>query len=487
MAACLLAPSWADAATADQDSPAGLLLIVGKSHIVQTALPIERISVGFGDAAEARAITPTEVLLEGKTAGVTSLIIWQNGGPTLFFDVTVRASRFVGDSRAEAIQREIERELPGQTVNLTFDNETFFLRGRVKDLASGNRAVSIASTLGKIVNLLYVDVPPPESQILLKVKFMSIDRSISTTLGLNIVSTGATNTIGSVGTQQFSPPSISTLQSGSPVTATLQDALNLFFFRPDLNLGATIQALQVKGLLQVLAEPNMLAENGKQASFLAGGEFPFPSVSAGSGGAPIVSIQFREFGIRLTFIPNITPRGTIHLQVAPEVSALDFTNGLQVSGFNVPALTTRKLDTQVELSEGQSFAIGGLLDNSTTDTFEKIPFIGSIPILGKLFQSKLVSKNNTELIVIVTPELVRPIPAGQPVPGLRYPTKFLKPNTGHEMRTPGLEVTGTVPVKPPTEAIPMEELIESLRPVAAPTQQSAPAAVTPSSSSVPPG
>ena len=198
----------------------------------------------------------------------------------------------------------------------------------------------------------------------------------------------------------------------------------------------------MKGLLQVLSEPNILAENGVAASFLAGGEFPFPSVSAGTGGTPTVSIQFREYGIRLTFLPTITPRGTIHMQVAPEVSALDFSNGLEISGFNVPALTTRKIDTQIELNDGQSFAIGGLLDNRVTETLQKIPFIGDIPILGKLFQSKSVSKTNTELIVIVTPELVRPIPAGQPVPELNFTSPFLKPNTGTDLADSRAECYG---------------------------------------------
>ena len=195
-------------------------------------------------------------------------------------------------------------------------------------------------------------------------------------------------------------------------------------------------------------------------------------------GVPVVSIQFKEFGVRLTFVPTITPRGTIHLQVAPEVSALDFTNGLTVSGFNVPALTTRKLNTQIELREGQSFAIGGLLDNRTTDTFEKIPFIGDIPILGKLFQSKSVSNQSTELIVIVTPELVRPIPIGGSVPSVKFPRKFLEPNTGKELRTPGLEVTGAAPAEP-TETVPVEKLIQSLQPATIQVQQS----VTPAASS----
>jgi pilus assembly protein CpaC len=346
----------------------------------------------------------------------------------------------------------------------------------VKDLTSADRAVSIASTVGKVVNLLYVNAPGPETQILLKVRFASVDRNLSNQLGMNIFSTGATNTLGSISTKQFTPPPAPTLDNlSSPPLAnrhivtknfTLSDALNLFFFRPDLNLGATIQALEVKGLLQVLAEPNVLAENGKQASFLAGGEFPFPTVqSIGTGGGTgAVTIQFRQFGVRLNFIPTITPAGTIRLQVAPEVSSLDFTNGLVIQGFNVPALTVRRVNTEVELSEGQSFAIGGLLDNRVTETFEKIPFIGDIPILGKFFQSRARNKQNTELLVIVTPEIVKPIPAGQPLPELKYPMTFMPANTGKEMKTPGQNVTGPVPVTPPNKTIPVEKLVESLQP-----------------------
>jgi len=459
------------APAADPDLPVELTLTAGKSAIVKCDLPIQRIVVGFGDIAEVSAASPYEVLVNGKTPGVTSLIIWQRDGTKRFFDVRVNASTFMADSRVEAIRRELGVELPGQDISLSFENDTVFLRGSVKDVTTADRAVAIASTLGKTVNLLYVHVPEPEAQILLKVKFASVDRNTNLQLGMNILSTGAANTIGAVSTGQFSAPGAPAVSPGTPVASTITDALNLFFFRPDLNLGATIEALQSKGLLQVLSEPNVLAQDGKQSSFLAGGEFPFPSVSAGgAGGTPAVSIQFREYGVRLSFTPTITPRGTIQLQVAPEVSALDFTNGLLVSGFNVPALTTRKMSTQVELSEGQSFAIGGLLDNRTTDTFEKIPFISEIPILGKFFQSKSVTKQNTELIVIVTPELVRPIPAGQPLPALKFTVPFLPPNTGYEPLTPGLDATGPVPVDPPQPTIPIEKLMQSLRQAAPPAQ-----------------
>jgi pilus assembly protein CpaC len=455
-----------------EESPNDLFVNVGKSVIVDSSLPIERVSVGFGDVAEATAVGPQEVLVNGKAPGQTSLIIWQQGGSKLFFDVTVQPSRFGNDSRVETVRRQLSKELPGQKVDVSIEGDLIFLRGKVKDLTSANRALAISSALGKPVNLLYVDVPAPEAQILLKVKFASVDRSLSSQLGINLFSLGATNTLGSTSTQQFSPPLVTSQTAGSSngivgksAQATLSNALNLFFFRPDLNLGATIQALESKGILEVLAEPNVLAQNGKQASFLAGGEFPFPVVQGGGvGGTNAVTIQFRQFGVRLNFIPTITPRGTIHLQVAPEVSSLDYTNGLTIQGFNVPGVSVRNVNTEVELSEGQSFAIGGLLDNRETETFNKIPFIGDIPILGKLFQSRNKRRDNTELMVIVTPEIVRPIPAGQPLPSLHYPVAFLPPNTGKEMATPGQNVTGPVPVTPPTPSMPVEKLLQSLQP-----------------------
>jgi pilus assembly protein CpaC len=251
--------------------------------------------------------------------------------------------------------------------------------------------------------------------------------------------------------------------------ATLSDALNVFLFRRDLNLMATIQAMQQKSVLEVLAEPNLLAMNGKAASFLAGGQFPYPTFQAGAGSVGAVTIQFREFGVRLNFTPTITPRGTIRLLVSPEVSALDFTSGLVVQGFNVPALTVRRVDTEIELASGQSFAIGGLIDNSFTETISKIPALGDLPILGKLFQSKSRTKENTELIIIVTPELVAPLAAGQPVTDINYPQPLLWPRT----TTAEADVPAAEP--PKNDAIPFETLLRSLR-TAAGVQPAAPQA-----------
>ncbi len=441
-------------------TPQSLDLIVGKSLLVDSIHPMERVSVGLGGFAEATAVSPSEVLLSGKAPGETSLIIWQDDGSKLYYDVAVRPSRFLAENRIALADRQLKEELPGQNIQLSLEDDTFFLRGRVKDMTSAERAYSIASTLGKAVNLLYVDVPQPEAQILLKVKFASVDRNISRQIGVNLFSTGAANTLGSISTGQFNPPGLTMPTGANPAAVTLSDALNVFLFRPDLDLGATIKLLESRGLLEVLAEPNVMAQNGKPASFVAGGEFPYPVVqgSTGAGGAA-VTIQFREFGVRLNFIPTITPRGSISLRVAPEVSALDFTHGLTVNGFSVPAITVRKLDTAVELNEGQSFAIGGLLDNRVTDSLEKVPFLGDLPILGKFFQSKSRTKENTELLVIVTPELVRPIPHGAPLPQLKYGIPFMDPNTPADMMTPAKDTA----VFAPPSSIPVEILLRSLQ------------------------
>jgi len=177
-----------------------------------------------------------------------------------------------------------------------------------------------------------------------------------------------------------------------------------------------------------------------------------------------VTIAFREFGIRLQFTPTITPRGTIRLQVMPEVSSLDFAHGLTFQGFAIPALSTRRVQTEIELENGQSFAIAGLLDNEMTDTMSKIPGLANIPLLGKIFQTKGQTKQNTELLVLVTPEIVRPVPAGQPVPEINFPKDYRLDNTSKTApQTPGMNVTGPVPVKSETETMPIEQLQELRR------------------------
>jgi pilus assembly protein CpaC len=458
-------PTQQPAQLASQDSANDLSVIVGQSVLVDTERPIVRIAVGLGDVAEATATSPNEVMVNGKTPGATSLIVWEAGGERQFFHVTVHPSEYATADTLQGLRRELRLELPKQRLSVTSEGGLIFLRGSVQDLTESQRAVQIASTAGKVVNLLYIDVPAARPQILLKVRFASVDRTQVRQLGVNLFSTGAANTVGTVTTGQFQAPTVSVPSAGSPAIATISNALNIALFRQDLGLGATIQALENDGVIEVLAQPNLIAADGKQASFLAGGEYPYPVVQGITGGGTgAVTIQFQEFGVRLNFIPTITPRNTIRLQVAPEVSSLDFTNGVQISGFTVPALDVRKVNTEVEMSQGQSLAIGGLLDNRETQNFEKVPFIGDIPILGKLFQSISKTRSNTELLVIVTPEIIAPIPAGVPVPKLNYPESFLPPNSDIPMMNPGPRVTGAAPLAPSPAKIPIEDLMESMKP-----------------------
>jgi pilus assembly protein CpaC len=434
-----------------QNTP--LVVTVGKSLVLDNAMNIQRISLANGELAEAVAVNPREVLINGKAPGETSLIIWQQGGPRLLFDLTVRSS----NSRLDNVRGQMAKELPDQDVSIYVEGLDVFLHGTVKDAVSADRATAIATTLGKVVNLLHVVTPAQEPQILIKVKFADVDRSYSQQLGINIFSTGATNTLGGVTTQQYAPALVTLPAPGSPATATLTNALNIFLYRPDLNLGATIEALEAKNLLQILAEPNVMAMNGKPASFISGGEFPVPVVQGGAN-VGAVTIQFREFGVRLNFLPTVTPRGTIRLQVAPEVSSLDYSNGIVLNGFTVPALDKRKVETEIELENGQTFAIAGLLNNNFNETIDKIPGLGNIPLLGKLFQSRVLTKSNSELLIMVTPEIVRPIPAGQAPPAIPMPKPFMKDTMKTAPRNPGIDVTGPVPVKPERETIPYEEL-----------------------------
>jgi pilus assembly protein CpaC len=379
-------------------------------------------------------------------AGETSLIVWQQNGARLLYDLTVRMST----TKLEAVRQQIARDFPKEDISVTFENDTAFVRGTVRDVTAAERVLSIASTLGKSVNLLRVDVPPVEQQVVLKVKFANVDRSASMQLGANFFN-GSFNQQTQIGTG-------GTISADNGHTFSLGSAVNLFLQRPDINLAAAITALQTKRVLEILAEPNLLAISGQQASFLAGGEFPFPVVQP-SAGASTISIMWREYGIRLNFQPNVTPRGTIRLKVAPEVSSLDYANAVTIQGQTIPGLASRRVQTEVELESGQSFVIAGLLDNQTSESLSKVPGIGSIPVLGKLFQSKQVNKNNSELLVIITPEVVRPIPAGQPLPDLKYPTPFISDGSGMSMSQPGLDKTGQVPVKPVLDSIPVEELM----------------------------
>ena len=421
VAALLIAPAGA------QSEGQALHIFVGKSVVINLQTPVTRILSSNPAVIETLATSPTQVVVEGKAAGSSSLILWDTGGHSQMLDVTV-------DVNVASLRAALEQTYPGEQVTVQSDGAHLILTGTVSEPKIAEDIGKMAASYsGGVVNSLTV-APVHEQQILLEVKFAEVDRTKLQQLGFNFFSTGAANTIGSVSTQQFSPATLSTNSnsggsgSGSAVTnssVALSDLLNIFAFRPDINLGATIRDLEGKSVLQILAEPNLLALNGQKASFLAGGEFPVPVVQGGQS-VGVVTIQFRPFGVRLEFTGYIGKDDVIRLHVQPEVSTLDFSNAAIISGFTVPALSTRRAETEIELKNGQSFGIAGLLDNRAQVQLSKIPGIGDIPILGNLFRSHSISRSNSELVVLVTPHVVDPVKLNNPPPPTPHnPVKFL--------------------------------------------------------------
>ena len=410
-----------------------LTITVSRGELVQFDDEATRVSVSDPATADAVVVSPHDVVLNGKVPGTTTIMIW-HGDSVSPFQITVHAD-------LAEIQSQLRATFPNERIEVSSARDAILLTGIVTDAEIAKQAAALASIHAKsVVNLL--QAPPADNrQVMLQVKFATIDRTSLSQFGLNLFSTGS-KVLGTATTQQFSFPRIGQLQlsqgaDGQPqlgnTQVTVTDLLNLFAFRPDINVGATLRLLQNNNLLEILAEPNLITVSGREASFLAGGEFPFPVISnTGSSGntAPTVTVQFREFGVRLFFTPTVERSGLIHLKVRPEVSSLDYANALTIQGFVIPAISTRKAETEVDLREGESFAIAGLIDNRAVQVINKIPGIGDLPVLGHLFRSRSTQKTNTELLVLVTPVFVKPHPAGETVPLPAFPEGFLKTKEG---------------------------------------------------------
>ena len=416
------APPTGPGAGAEQQGPAPLRVMVGKSLLINTTERLKRVSVTDPSVADALVVTPTQILVHGRSPGEVSLVIWDEAERSRSFDLRV-------DVDVTAAAEEMRKIFPDEQIEVSPSRAAIVLSGHVSTEDVAKRAGLIADAYSKnVVNVLTFG-PVGAQEVELAVKFAEIDRTAILQYGINIFSTGATNTIGTIGTQQFGGFGSQQITDVFPsphtpfqTNQTLNDALNVFLFRPDIHLGTVIRALQQKNLLEILAEPNLIAVNGKEASFLAGGEFPFPVVQPGQGFVS-VTIQFKEFGVKLKFTPVIMPNGNIHLHVQPEVSALDFANALTISGFVIPALSTRRADTEFEMQDGQSFVIAGLMDNRVTDLASKMPGLGDLPIIGNLFKSKSRQKSKSELMVLVTAKRISPSTTpGTPPP---VPEKYM--------------------------------------------------------------
>jgi pilus assembly protein CpaC len=426
-------PGEAQSGQQSGEVPQALHLLVGRSLVITSPSRIKRVSLADPAIAEAIVVSPTQVLVNGKAPGGVSLIIWDENEQSQAFEVSV-------DIDVLSLTEKIHEVFPNEPVVVETSKDVVMLSGKISSQAVADKILEVVKgTTPKVTSLMEVPASPP-GEILLEVKFAEVDKTALQELGINILSLPGAKNIGTISTQQFSPPQLVAPSQGVNSGIGVSNLLNIFLFRPDINLAATIQALQQNNVLEILAEPNLLTASGKDASFLAGGEFPFPIVQGTTGGGFAgITIQFKEFGVRLNFTPTLLPSGLIHLHVKPEVSALDFTNALNVSGFLIPALSTRRVESEMDLRDGQSFAIAGLVDNRDTEQLSKIPFIGDIPVLGKLFTSRSINKTRDELLVMVTPRVVQPIQPQQQKPELFFPKPFLTPTPGttEQPKTPG--------------------------------------------------
>ena len=408
-----------------------LHILVGHSVVIRTDSRLRRVLVGNPAVITTATTSPNEVVVTATAAGSSSVVLWQEDNKSRILEV-------FGDLDVSLLREAVARSFPNEPIEVEAEENRIVLTGTATAVPVAEQIAKMAVPFSKeIVNSIRIALPGRQKQILLKVRFAQVDRSKSTAFGVNLFNTPNSKFFTSGSTQQFSPPQLvnnsnnsggSTGGSGQGVpssTIGLSDLLNLFIFRPDIDLGATIKDLEQRNVLQILAEPNLLAANGEPAKFLAGGELPYPVVS-GVAGANTVTVQFKPFGVKLEFTGVIQDDNTIRLKVYPEVSSLDFSNAVTINGFVLPAIATRHAETTVELRNGQSFGIAGLLDQRTTALYSKVPGIGDIPILGLLFRSKSINKTNSELVVIVTPSVVDPASADNAPPELpKLPAKPL--------------------------------------------------------------
>ncbi|HEV8371396.1 MAG TPA: type II and III secretion system protein family protein [Pyrinomonadaceae bacterium] len=378
-------------------------VLVGQSRVINFDRPVGRFSVSNPEIAEAVLVTPDQVLVNGKAFGQVNFIAWeQSGKEYLVFDVYVRANLSLIDSQMRVL-------FPKDDIRLSQANGSVVMSGNVSDPLTATRAQAVVEAAGfKTVNMLSSPVKGM-TQVQLQVRVAEVSKSRLRDLGTSYAYQGSPGGGGYLnsgqGPSSLSSPPVSPL-NGLLGGALSSGALNLLLMGGN-SLGM-VRLLQTEGALRELAEPNLVAMDGQQASFLAGGEFPVPIVQGGAG-TSTVSIIFKEYGVRLNFKPTIIDEDHIRLELEPEVSTIDFANGVKFDGFLIPALKTRRAKTGVELRDGQSFALAGLLDNSETRSLSKVPVLGDIPILGALFKSKSFQKQETELMFFVTAQIVKPV------------------------------------------------------------------------------
>ena len=451
-------------------SPTDISLLVGRSTVLNVGSVIARVSLTVPDVADAMVTSASQILIHGKQPGTISLFVWDRGGAIKTYEVTVRRD-------LSALKEQLAQLFPGENITALGSGKDVVLSGTVSGQYAVEKAAEVAAGYvdkkENVVNLLKQQEGIASNQVMLRVRFAEVSRSAMQELGASLFANGSGTSNQWYG--RTAPPGVPSPEFDADRGLVFSDFLNLFTFNAKEGLGAAVRALQTKGLFQSLAEPNLIATNGKEASFLAGGEYPFPVLQPTNNGTA-VTIMFKEFGVRLSFTPTVLGNDLIHLKVKPEVSSLDFANAIVLEGFRIPSLSTRRTETEVELRDGQTFAIAGLLNNTLTNTMSKIPGIGDIPILGLLFRSKAHQKNQTELVVMITPTIVKRgsmgvseglpsnlvpflgapdkrLPAQAPYTGSpRYPANVPQPRDNN--MTDATPAAGSVPAAPAAAASP---------------------------------
>jgi pilus assembly protein CpaC len=412
-----------------------LLLSVGHSTVLRTQQRLRRVYVSNPAVIDSITASPHELVLTAKAGGASTVAVWTEDGATSLYDV-------VAELDLSEPAQALERAFPGERMAVESQGGRLLLTGDASSPSVIEAAVKLLGAYSKEVVSSAQVLPPHIPQVQLKVRIAEVDRTKLTQFGITLLSGGKTQAV--TQTQHFG--AVGLRDDGG---LGVSDLLNIFVYNHDIDLGAIIKDLQQNQVLQVLAEPNITALSGETAHFLSGGEFPFPVVQGSSGGLTSITIQFRPFGVRLDFTPIVNPDRTIRLKVAPEVSALDYTNAVNISGYTIPAISTRRAETQIELQDGQSFAMSGLLDRRTTEKLGRMPGIADIPILGELFKSRDINKSFTELMVIITPVLVDPLTNPVAVPPL---PKEVVPNLNTGQFDSSLKSNGKQPkeqVTPP--------------------------------------
>jgi pilus assembly protein CpaC len=391
---------------------------VGKSKVVDLTTPIKRASLANPEVADTVVLSPKQIYLTGKSVGVTTLTLWKEDGELFSaFDVTVSPD-------LSQLREQLHKILPDEKdISVTATHDHVTLSGTISNLARQSRALEIAEPYApkKVVNLLQVG---GAQQVMLEVRVAEMDRNLIRRIGVNMAGVDQAGNFGVTALNSITDLTGSgTAGAGGPLSQLVSGAVNALvrFQTGDITWTGFIDALKQEDVIKILAKPTLVAVSGQEAQFLSGGEFPFPVPQAFG----VITIQYKKFGVGLSFTPTVLTNNRISMAVSPEVSELDFTNSLPVGGFNIPTIATRRATTVVELADGQSFAIAGLLRDNVRETVAKFPVLGDIPVLGALFRSSRYTKNQTELVIIVTPHYVKPIDVAQ----LALPTDtFVEPN-----------------------------------------------------------